>query len=117
VTEAYAVCPSWEMVLVVNGSVTEATCGAVLIAVTAFSMAACWALAVSLVLPSVVNTTVAPALSAPTPIFSLRTSSAWNDSVPGMEKALVVGPDRVAAPTPSRPRMTTQSSSMRPRRR
>jgi hypothetical protein len=84
---------------------------------TAFSMAAFWVVPVSLASPVTVKTTLAEAPSAPPPNFSSRTSIAREDSVPGIENASLVGPDRVAAPTPNRASTTTHSSPTNLRRR
>src|SRR4051812_15247584 len=67
--------------------------------------------------PGPVKTTVAVVPPAPAPILSRSTSRARDDSVPGMENAPLVGPERVTAPRANRPSRTAHRASIARRRR
>jgi hypothetical protein len=103
---------------VVNGSVTEATCGAFFNCATS---AATWALCSGAeIFPPAGARTTTRAL-APSALasgnFSSRRSKAFCDSVPGMEKVSAGGVGAEEAATPAPQRITTHSSAIGHRRR
>nr|BFE29784.1 hypothetical protein GCM10010200_020350 [Actinomadura rugatobispora] len=104
--------PAW------YGSWTAATCGPALSAATACPTAARADGSVSRRPSGAANTTRAV---APPPAACGKRSSSMSiarcASVPGIEKALSVGPDRVAAAVPLSPSSSTQTSRTQRRRR